>query len=290
MTKDAEANYFQKIQRFMEDRIGLHPDSLSQQNWESCLQNRMQACRVESYGEYFSCLLHSVTEIQELTDLIVIPETWFFREERAFKFLTEYINRFGEDHRKGNPLKILSLGCSTGEEPYSIVICLLEAGMPLGSFRVEGVDVSKHSLSYAQKGIYGPNSFRNLRTKLRNRYFTEDYKKFQLNDEVRFTVKFKKANVVDFPSGMTSNKYDIIFCRNLLIYLTPTLQGNLLKRIERALVPKGILILGEMENDKIAKMNFEKETLSLYSAYRKKAGAAESNQLSQQAGIFNSES
>ncbi|NGX57823.1 MAG: putative biofilm formation methyltransferase WspC [Chlamydiae bacterium] len=269
MTKEMENKFSKKIQKLLEDKIGLLPESLSSQNWQTCIQNRMSASHLDSYAEYYAHLLASLTELQELIDLIVIPETWFYREERCFQFLTEYVKRYGEDYRKGTPLKILSLGCSTGEEPYSIVMCLLEAGMPLGSFRIEGVDVCKKSLDFAQKGLYSSNSFRGMKTKLRDKYFTQVDDKFLLNDQVRFTVKFKKGNVVNFPSGFTKNVYNMIFCRNLLIYLFPTLQVNLLKRLERVLVPKGILVLGEMEYDKITHLDFETVTLSNKTAFCK---------------------
>jgi len=261
---------YAKIQTLLEEKMGLQADSLSSQNWASCLDERLKKTGKKNESEYYAHLLSSLTELEELIDLIVIPETWFYREERALKFLSEYVKRFGEQYRRGRPLKILSLGCSTGEEPYSIVMCLLEAGMPLGSFRVEGVDVSRKLLDFAQKGVYGPNSFRTLKKKLRGKYFTEADKKFQLNDQVRFTVKFKKGNVMNFPSGFAKNLYDVIFCRNLLIYLVPSLQNNLLKRLERVLVPGGVLILGESEYGKINQLNFETTSFQGITAYCKK--------------------
>jgi len=270
MKEDRTQHYFQKIQKLLEEKIGLLATSLSLQNWDTCLQMRMAATGKENYGEYYAFLLSSLTELQELIELIVIPETWFFREERAFKFLAEYAKRFGEKYRHGTPLRILSLGCSTGEEPYSIVMCLLEAEMPLGSFRVEGADVSKGALMVAQRGLYGPNSFRTLKAKLKEKYFTEVDGKYELSDQVRFSVKFKKGNVVNFPSGFSQNQYDIIFCRNLLIYLSVALQEGLLRRLERVLAPRGVLILGEAEYGKINRLNFETMSLGGVSAYCKK--------------------
>ena len=275
MSTEKKEHYFEKIQKLLQEKIGLLASSLSSQNWNSCIDKRMIETGKKDYTEYYAFLLSSVMELQELIDLIVIPETWFYREDRAFKFLAEYVKKYGDQYRMGTPLRILSLGCSTGEEPYSIVMCLLEAGMPLGSFRIEGVDVSKNSLNKAQKGLYGLNSFRTIKTKLRNKYFSAIDQKFQLSDQVRFTVKFKKGNVVNFPTGFSKNLYDVIFCRNLLIYLLPQLQENLLKRLERNLSPNGVLILGEAEYGKINQVDFDTLSLRGTTAYCKKAEESE---------------
>lgn len=271
MNEEKKQKFFQKIQKHLEEKMGLLPSSLSSENWSICLNTRMKKTNHSDLAEYYAYLLASLSELQELIDLIVIPETWFYREERCFKLLSQYAKHFGEKYRRGTPLKILSLGCSTGEEPYSVVICLLEAGMPLGSFRVEGVDVSRTLLSIAQKGIYGQNSFRALRRKLKETYFDEVESKWQLKDEVRFSVRFKKGNIMSFPSGLTKNQYDIVLCRNLLIYLSPAIQDNLLRRLERVLTPGGILILGEAEYSKIDRQNFEMLSLNGVSCYSKKS-------------------
>lgn len=270
MKEEKIRHYFQKIQKLLEEKIGLLATSLSLQNWDTCLQTRMAETGKLDYGEYYAFLLSSLTELQELIELIVIPETWFFREERAFKFLTEYAKRYGDKYRHGTPLRVLSLGCSTGEEPYSIVMCLLEAEMPLGSFRVEGADLSKNSLMIAQRGLYGSNSFRTMKPKVQSKYFSEANGKFELSDRVRFSVKFRKGNVVNFPTGFSQNQYDVIFCRNLLIYLSVTLQEGLLRRLERVLVPGGVLILGEAEYGKINRLNFETISLGGIAAFCKK--------------------
>jgi len=270
MNKKNQDYYFGKIQKLLEEKIGLLADSLSFQNWCTCIDKRLAKTGKKNYPDYYALLMSSVTELQELIDLITIPETWFYREDRAFKFLTEHAKKYGGQYRMGLPLKVLSLGCSTGEEPYSIVMCLLEAGMPLGSFRVEGVDVSRECLSIAQKGLYGSSSFRSLKLKIRKEYFFEQGDKYQLSDQVRFSVRFKKDNVLNFPSGFSKEVYDVIFCRNLLIYLSPLLQENLLKRLERNLVSGGILILGESEYGKINQLDFDATSLNGATAYCKR--------------------
>ncbi len=281
---EVDGRYLKRIQKLMEEKIGLHPDSLSPNNWAVCIQKRMEACQCQNIGEYFAHLLNSLTEMQEMIQMIVIPETWFFREKRCFDFLTAFAKDNQEKYRKGRPLRILSLGCSTGEEPYSVVMCLLEAGMPLGSFRVEAVDVSKESLDFAQKGIYGKNSFRGKNLEYQRRYFNPLESGFQLKDEIRFSVRFKRGNVVDYPNSQSQNKYDVVLCRNLLIYLSPQLQHNLLKRIERALVPRGILVLGEAEYDKIRHLDFQTVKFGNISAYCK--NEEEKDRLSYKTDLF----
>ena len=267
---EIDGRYLKRIQKLMEDKIGLHPESLSHNNWMSCIEKRMEACECKDLGEYYTHLLNSLTEMQVLIQMIVIPETWFFREKRCFDFLAAYAGENSEKFRKGRPLRVLSLGCSTGEEPYSVVMGLLDAGMPLGSFRVEAVDVSKDCLDFAQRGIYGKNSFRGKDLEFQRRYFNPLKEGFQLKDEVRFSVRFKKGNVVDYPNSQSQNKYDIVLCRNLLIYLSPQLQHNLLKRIEKTLAPGGILLLGEAEYDKIRHLDFQVVKYANLTAFSKK--------------------
>ncbi len=281
---EVDSRYLKRIQKLMEEKIGLHPHSLSPNNWAACVQKRMEACQCQTIGEYFAHLLNSLTEMQQMIHMIVIPETWFFREKRCFDFLKVFAKDNQEKYRKGRPLRILSLGCSTGEEPYSVVMCLLEAAMPLGSFRVEAVDVSKESLDFAQKGIYGKNSFRDKNLEYQRRYFNQVENGYQLKDEIRFSVRYKRGNVVDYPNSQSQNKYDVVLCRNLLIYLSPQLQYNLLKRIEKALMTQGILLLGEAEYDKIRHLDFQTVKYGNISAYCKKE--EEKDRLSYKTELF----
>ncbi|MCB1148827.1 MAG: protein-glutamate O-methyltransferase CheR [Chlamydiia bacterium] len=265
-----------KIQLLIKELIGLDPLSMGEKNWIAAITRRIQQTGEQGIDAYLRLVLRSVEEQQELINEVVIPETWFFREKRGLDALRAYVQEDIARFRQGMPLRVLSLGCSTGEEPYSIVITLLETGLPVGTFRVEGVDVSTRSLEIARRARYGEYSFRGESGPLIRKYFRGDEGQKMLIDLVRFVVRFRRESICTYPQSW-SDKYDVIFCRNLLIYLTPELQKDAMRRLAQALTPGGILIVGDSEFAKIPKERFEVAYLQGLRVYRtpEKAAAGE---------------
>ena len=120
-------------------------------------------------------------EVQALVEEVVVPESWFFRDDRPFEVLADFARAGWLVDPARPPLSALSLPCAGGEEPYSIAMTLLEAGLPAGRFRVDAVDVSARSLARAIAGVYGPNSFRGAGRRLRPAYFREQNGAFTLD-------------------------------------------------------------------------------------------------------------
>jgi chemotaxis protein methyltransferase WspC len=145
------------------------------------------------------------------------------------------------------PLRVLCAPCASGEEPFSVAMTLLTADWSAASFTIDAVDVSRACLSRAASGTYLANAFRNHDRSFRDRWFQADGAAFRLDDVVRRAVNFSWGNILDESFVAGRDPYDVIFCRNLLIYLTAEARAGVEQVLERLLAPDGILILGAAE-------------------------------------------
>lgn len=184
--------------------------------------------------------------LDELIEELVVPESWFFRDQAPFHFLTDYV----ENWRSANPQKlfrVLSAPCASGEEPFSIAMTLLDCGFSPSEFHVHAVDLSRRSLERASAAHYGSLSFRGKDLRYRDRYFDRLDDRYQLRPEVRDAVSFEKANLVS-PSFLDGAPlFDVIFCRNVLIYLVPEARDNVTIRLDQLLQCNGVLLLGHAD-------------------------------------------
>lgn len=175
----------------------------------------------------------------------LVPETWFFRNMEAFDALAEWAAGTWAPAHPGACLRVLSLPCATGEEPFSLAMCLLEAG--LGNFKIRAGDISENSLAAARQAAYRRNSFRSGFDESRfGKYFEGQCGGVrQVSDEIRELVDFQMMNLADPSAALPQS--DVIFCRNALIYLTGETQRAVLTRLGVALSDDGILFLGPVE-------------------------------------------
>jgi chemotaxis protein methyltransferase WspC len=186
-------------------------------------------------------LLDRGSEWALLIEELTVQESWFFRDRHSFHALAE----FSRD--RAGTLRVLSAPCAAGEEPYSIAMCLLEAGRSPEQFAIDAVDISRRAIDLAQAAVYTPNSFRKECGDRQARYFTPKGSDFELSGRIKSCVRFAHANVLS--AGFTSQRalYDVIFCRNLLIYLTDSARARLLASVDALLAPDGILFTGPSE-------------------------------------------
>ena len=206
-----------------------------------------------------SVLKENTQEIHELIEEVVVPETWFFRNKTPFVALADYaVKNLLPKTRKGEFVRILSAPCSTGEEPYSIAITLLESGLPAEMFEIDALDISKRALTKARRAIYGKNSFREVEERVIHNYFDKVRSGRHLNETVRNQVNFKLSNFLVGSLSPHPNYYDIIFCRNLLIYFNREVQLVALEKLHRSLKEAGVLFVGHAETSQMARSNFEK--------------------------------
>ncbi len=185
---------------------------------------------------------------QKLVENVVVSETWFFRDEAPFEYIAEAAQQ--SLHIRGAaPIRFLSCPCSTGEEAYSVAIALTDAGLPPSAFTIDAADVSPNSLKVAHAAIYRTRSFRGSHRIDRAHYFQHeaDTKRWKLKPALRAMVKFRPANLVTLEGLEHLQPFDIVLCRNLLIYLHPRARADVLASLRRLLAPDGILIVGHAE-------------------------------------------
>jgi chemotaxis protein methyltransferase WspC len=185
---------------------------------------------------------------ETLVENVVVPETWFFRDEAPFEYIAEVAQQILRVRGAG-PIRFMSCPCSSGEEAYSIAIALMDAGLSPSTFTIDAADVSPNSIKMAQSAIYRTRSFRGNHRIDRAHYFQHesDTKRWRLKPAFRAMVKFRPANLVTLAGLEHSPPYDIVLCRNLLIYLHARARAVVLAALRRLLTPDGILIVGHAE-------------------------------------------
>ncbi|MFC3204839.1 CheR family methyltransferase [Aquamicrobium soli] len=249
--------------------LGLDPKSIGLSAIERAVETRIKACNLKNDDDYWELLRHSRDEVQELIEAVIVPETWFFRDPPAYAAMVGF---FLKRVMKGNPSRqqrLLSLPCSTGEEPYTMGMALLDAGVPASRFRVDAIDVSARSLMRARRGIYGRNSFRSKDVAFRERHFQSTEAGYRVNDTVREPVHFRQGNIVDPSLLLGAEPYDIIFCRNLLIYFDTRTQNRTLSLLRGLLAPDGMLFVGHAEAGLMAANGFASAKLPMAFAFLK---------------------
>lgn len=237
-----------EILAFLKQKIGLEASTVGSRTVERAIRSRVIALRLKDTGEYWAFLKTSTDELNELIDAVVVRETWFFRDEESFAMLARWVSGDWLAAHPSRVLRILSVPCSTGEEPYSAAMALLDAGISPLRFEIDGVDISPYALDRAKGAIYGNNSFRTKDSGFQDRHFTKTPKGYALAERVRRQVKFQRGNLtaIEFLPG--EEVYDIIFCRNVLIYFDRPTQELVAGVLKRLLAAKGLLFVGRSES------------------------------------------
>ncbi|AGZ30756.1 CheR family methyltransferase [Burkholderia pseudomallei] len=223
----------------------------------------------EAVDAYWQCLNASADERRALIELFVVPETWFFREREAFAALA----RLGAQRLFAEParaLRILSAPCSTGEEPYSAAMALLDAGIDPSRFEIDALDISARAIAHAQRGRYGRNSFRGHVLGFRDLHFKAAADGWVLDERVRACVRFRQANLLDL-LGCAGEPYDFVFCRNVLIYFDRDAQDRVVRIVEEQLDARGILFVGPAETGVVMRQGLASAQIPLAFAFRKPA-------------------
>ncbi len=244
---------FRLMRDFIRDYCGLYFDDSSKYLLERRLSRRVRLHQFNTFLDYYRFLSYDrrrEAELVEVVDSLTTNETYFFREEaqlRAFRdeILPEII---GPGCQK--TLKVWSAGCSTGEEPYTVGMILSEAGF-LGGAEVEiiGSDINQKVLTAARRGVYRRGSFRVIKDDMMRKYFKEESPgSFRISDDIKKLVTFSHLNLFDPYRLSFLRGFDVIFCRNVMIYFDPESKKKLIKMFYDKLSPGGYLLLGHAES------------------------------------------
>lgn len=250
----------------LRQKIGLDANSIGSRTIARAVETRQIACGLEARS-YLYHLQTTAKELEELIETVVIPETSFFRDKEPFVYLGQYVKTEWLK-TNSNILRVLSVPCSTGEEPLSIAMTLLDSGLAPTQFRIDAVDISKRALLKATLAIYSKRSFRGGGLEAKQRYFRALADGYEVCSLVRDTVKFMQGNILT-PEFLSEGKYQIIFCRNLLIYLDLAARNQALLALDRALAPSGLLFVGAAETAQITGKQYASIDHPFAFAYRK---------------------
>ena len=237
------------------------------------LARRMKDLGLDNLQDYYYRLLYdadSDAEFERLFDTLSNNETYFFREESQIQTFAEEIVP-ERCQTPGTRVRVWSAGCSTGEEPYSLAIAVLEnRGVSVERVEIFGSDYSNRALERARRGVYRGFSFRNLPGGIRDRYFRqEENGRYRIVPDVRRLVQFGKCNLLGQAGDLPLVKFDAIFCRNVLMYFDRDSRRRVLDLFHDRLAEGGYLFLGHSESLLDLSDRFELANLVHDVAYRR---------------------
>ncbi|MBK1693194.1 chemotaxis protein [Chromatium weissei] len=244
---------FLKFREFFYRKTGILFEDSKRYFVDKRLLERMNATASENFRSYFTMLRFQTSgeELQTLINAMTVNETYFFREEYQFQCLVNSMLTEIIAHRKTEiPIRIWSVPSSSGEEPYGIAIYLLEYWPQLRNWDIEIIssDIDTSILNRARHGRYSARAVQYMPTILLNKYFHRDGEYFQINQELRDAVEFTRINVTDAAEMRTHRNFDVIFCRNLLIYFDDLSRKQTAESFYDALNPGGFICLGHSES------------------------------------------
>jgi chemotaxis protein methyltransferase WspC len=267
------------IEAILRQKIGLDANSIGSRTIARSVEKRRLACGLPDITSYLHRLQTSPQELEDLIEAVVVPETWFFRDREPFVYLSQYVTTEWLKDKSSRILRVLSVPCSTGEEPLSIAMTLLDAGLTSTQFSIDAVDISKVALAKAKLSVFNDRCFRGGGVEAKQRYFIPVADGYEVRPFLRNTVKFIQGNILQ-AGFLTAGKYNVIFCRNLLIYLDQAARSQVMEALDRALTPNGLLFVAAAETTQITLKHYTSIRHPFAFAYRKENPEAKVQQLS----------
>jgi chemotaxis protein methyltransferase CheR len=245
---------FQKFREFFYRKTGIQFEDSKRYFVDKRLEERIAATGSCNFRSYFVMLRFQSTgeELQALTNIMTVNETYFFREEYQFKCLVEsMLPEIVKTKKPGSTLRIWSIPSSSGEEPYSIALYLTEYWPDIANWDVELIssDIDTSILKKARAGKFSPRSVQNLPANLLHKHFKrQPDNEYQISDDYREAVEFTRVNLSEASETRHYRGFDVIFCRNLLIYFDDLSRQKAAEAFYDALNPGGYICLGHAES------------------------------------------
>lgn len=270
MPASAEEEELRLLTDLIEAQFGLVFGYGRQSLLESRLEARLSALGLPRIRDYYHYLLFSPqkrAELDELKKIATNNESYFFRADHQLKLLKSLATAPLFEGKA--PLRVLSAGCSSGEEAYSLAMVLRSLGpeLPRG-YDIDALDLHPDKIEYARRGVYGENSLRGCDATTKAQYFDSlGPETYSVKAEYRRNIRFFEHNLVSdaVPSALA---YDVIFCRNVLIYFSPVAFEKAISAFARWLKPSGYLVLGHSESLVHRRTPFTPEILAGSVVYR----------------------
>lgn len=247
---DMSAAEFRDWQALLEDRTGVVVNEQRRAFLQTSLGARMRELGISDYGSYYRQVTdgpRGAVEWSNLLDRLTVQETRFFRHKPSFDLLERYLRQRVEAAGQSRPLALWSVGCSSGEEPYSLAMVatqVLEAAGLAPLFGVTGTDISLNALSRARAAVYAARKLDEFDPALTERFFSvRDDGRYQVVPSLVERVCCARLNVLELAQAPMSGM-DVIFCQNLLIYFRRWRRREILNRLAERLAPGGLLVVG----------------------------------------------
>jgi chemotaxis protein methyltransferase CheR len=244
---------FQKFREFFYRKTGIQFESSKRYFVDKRLVERIETTASDTFRSYFTLLRFQASgeELQQLTNLMTVNETYFFREEYQFKCLVDSIlSEITARKSDRRPIRIWVIPSSSGEEPYSIAIYLLEQWAGINDWDIEIIssDIDTHMLAQARRGFYSARAIQQLPARYLQKYFKRSGENYQLGDDLRSAVEFTRVNLSERADTRAYRNFDVVFCRNLLIYFDDVSRKTAAETFYDALNPGGFILLGHSES------------------------------------------
>jgi chemotaxis protein methyltransferase WspC len=245
---------------------------LSDETVERAVRERMLRLGLRLRMDYAPCA--GTPEFEALVDLVTVPESWMFRDPGVFDTALRFVQRRLLRHPE-RQVSVLSLPCAGGEEPYSMAMALARAGIPPALCRIDAVDLSHAALERARLGRYTRNAFRGADLAFRERWFRQDGFEYVIDDALRPYVRFSQGNLLR-PAGLPDGgrRYDLVFCRNLLIYFDEAGRAAAAAAVHALLHDDGLLLSGFAEAPSFCRAGFAPQSLRHAYALQKQGAVA----------------
>lgn len=248
-----EEDVFRLLRDLIRDYCGIYFDDDMRYLLEKRLSRRVKHHHFNKFRDYFRYLLYDKNRDEELisiVDILTVNETYFFREQNQLKtFSEEILPELRETNKDKRKLRIWSAGCSTGEEPYTIAMLILEMGLFHNwNIEITGSDINQRVLQVARSGLYRKNSFRTTDRYFLKKYFSEEDSLCRITDAVKKHVNFNHLNLLDPFKVKLVGPMDAIFCRNVLIYFDHPSRRRVIEMFYDRLSEGGYLLLGHAES------------------------------------------
>lgn len=244
---------FSRLCEFLYRRTGMMFAESKRYYVDRRVADRMAATGETSFAGYFQRLRSGLDdEIEHFVNAITVNETYFYREDRQLECLTgELLTRRVAAKPAGQPVRIWSIPCSTGEEPYSVAIWMLENWPLVDAYDIEiiGSDIDTRVLDAARDGIYGRRALMRLSPELVEKYFEPlADNRWRIIEDLRRSVRFTATNAMDAAGTQAQGSFDVIFCRNMLIYFDDASRRLAAENLYESLLPGGYVCLGHSES------------------------------------------
>lgn len=240
-------------QALLEERTGMYVPVERKSLLQTNLSIRMRELEISDYDAYYAKVIEKpagIVEWSTLVDRFMVKETRFYRNPESLSVFLKFLERRLTQSDTIKPLNIWSVGCCTGEEPYTLAIManeLLSIHSDNPLFGVTATDISLPSLQTARKGIYQARKLLDMQHDLVIRYFSQvDQDHFQVNEDIKRRVCFSMANIMDIEKSPVRNM-DVIYCQNVLIYFRKERKQQILDSLVQRLAPGGMLVIGQGE-------------------------------------------